>query len=121
MKKIEDITGSNTLTMEDRDWNERYLAAEKRLKQVKGFYHHVFWYVVVNIAVIAVIALSVKSSDEFWDFGTFGATLFWGIGLLFHGIGVFGNNILFSKDWEKRKIKEYMEREEQETRKIENQ
>jgi len=36
---------------------------------------------------------------------------FWGIGLAFHAYGVFGKHLLFSKDWEERKIKEFMEKD----------
>ena len=32
----------------------------------------------------------------------------WGIVLIFHAVGTFGIPNLFSKDWEERKIKEYM-------------
>ena len=32
-----------------------YLRAQKRLKEIKGFYWHAFWYVVVNIFIITMI------------------------------------------------------------------
>jgi len=35
----------------------------------------------------------------------------WGIGIISHAIGTFSLNPFFGKDWEKRKIKEYMEKE----------
>jgi hypothetical protein len=34
----------------------------------------------------------------------------WGIGVFFHGLGLYRRNILFSEDWEERKIKEEMEK-----------
>jgi hypothetical protein len=34
----------------------------------------------------------------------------WGIGMVFHAYGVFGKNILFGADWE-RKIKELMDKD----------
>ena len=36
---------------------------------------------------------------------------YWGIGIAFHAIGVFGKGIIFSKDWEERKIQELIEEE----------
>jgi hypothetical protein len=36
----------------------------------------------------------------------------WGIGLVFHAIKVFGLSPFFGKNWEERKIKEYMEEDE---------
>ncbi|MCK5638887.1 MAG: 2TM domain-containing protein, partial [Flavobacteriaceae bacterium] len=43
----------------------------------------------------------------------FTTAFFWGIGLMFHAYGVFGKNLLFSKDWEERKIKEIIEKDKQ--------
>lgn len=86
---------------------EAFLRAEKRLKALKGFYSHAFFYVVVNLFLIVMIAINAKG--DFWNMGTFSTPLFWGIGLFFHAIGVFGKNRLFSKAWEERKIQEYME------------
>ena len=34
---------------------------------------------------------------------------FWGIGLLAHALSIFSRRGLFSKDWEERKVREYME------------
>ena len=51
--------------------------------------------------------------ESFWDFGTFAVWIFWGIGLAFHAFGVFGQNILFGKDWEERKMKEFMDDDKQ--------
>lgn len=87
---------------------EIYIRAEKRLKAVKGFYWHAFWYVIVNIFLIIVIS---SNNDSFWHFGTFSTAIFWGIGLGFHALGVFGKHLIFSKSWEDRKIKEYMDKD----------
>ncbi|MGB5418353.1 2TM domain-containing protein [Algibacter sp.] len=85
---------------------EAYLRAKKRVKALKGFYWHAFWYVAVNIFLITTI---VSSGGHLWSFGTFSTAIFWGIGLGFHAIGVFGKNLVFSKSWEERKIREYMD------------
>ena len=47
----------------------------------------------------------------FSGFGPYAAAVFWGIGLVFHFLGVFGPTFLFGKDWENKKIEEYMEKE----------
>ena len=41
------------------------------------------------------------------------ATIFWGFDVLMHGISIFTNRGAFSKEWEERKIKEYMEKEKE--------
>ena len=46
-----------------------------------------------------------------WHFGNFAVWFFWGIGLVGHWLGVFGKNIVFSKHWEERKIKEFMDKD----------
>ena len=85
---------------------QAYIRAKKRVKKLKGFYWHAFWYVVVNIFIISMI---VSNNGDFWHFGTFSTAIFWGIGLGFHALSVFGKSFLFSKSWEEKKIKEYMD------------
>lgn len=88
---------------------DAYLRAQKRLKDIKGFYWHAFWYAVVNIFLFAMVA--VNSNGNIWHFGTFSTPLFWGIGLGFHALSVFGKNLFFGKSWEDRKIKEFMDKD----------
>ena len=88
---------------------EAYLRAKKRLDKVVGFYWHLAIYIIVNIFLIIVIG--TNTDQGFWFFGTFATPIFWGIGLLFHFLGVFGPNFLFGKNWEKRKIREFMEKD----------
>ncbi len=95
---------------------ERYLRAQKRVKDIKGFYWHLFWYLAVNIFLTfgGSIASFLKTGEfhmRRWDFGMFAIWFFWGIGLVGHWLSVFGKNIVFSKDWEDRKIKEYMDKD----------
>lgn len=87
-----------------------YLRAQKRLKEIKGFYWHAFWYVVVNIFIFVMIVSN--SNGNIWHFGTFSTPVFWGLGLIFHALAVFGKHLFFSKSWEERKIKEFMDKEE---------
>lgn len=87
---------------------QAYARAKKRVKELKGFYWHAFWYLVVNIFIISI---NVSNTNDFWHFGTYSTALFWGIGLAFHALGVFGKNLLFSKSWEERKIKEYLDKD----------
>ena len=85
--------------MEEQDV---YKKAEKRVEEKLGFYTHAAVYVVVNIFLI-VLNL-VTSPDHKWFFWPlFG----WGIGLLFHGVGVF---ISGESSLKERMIKKEMER-----------
>ncbi|MDG1715287.1 2TM domain-containing protein [Lacinutrix sp.] len=88
---------------------EAYIRAKKKLDKIIGFYWHLASYLVVNIVLLYIIYVNTESG--FWSFGSFSTAIFWGIGLFFHFLGVFGRNYLFSKAWEDRKIAEYMEDE----------
>jgi hypothetical protein len=88
---------------------EAYLRAKKKVDAIVGFYWHLAVYIVVNIFLILLIGLN--SNQGFAGFGPYSTATFWGIGLLFHFLGVFGPGFLFGKDWEQKKIQEYMEKE----------
>ncbi|AJR03770.1 2TM domain-containing protein [Siansivirga zeaxanthinifaciens] len=101
---------SNQHTQSQFDRENAYLRAEKRIKMLKGFYWHLFWYLVINIFLLVMLAINVKNFD-LWRAENFSTAFFWGIGLGFHALGVFGGNLLFSKDWEARVIQKYQDKE----------
>ena len=88
---------------------EAYLRAKKKVDAIVGFYWHLAVYVVVNVFLILLISLN--SNEGFSGFGPYATAVFWGIGLAFHFLGVFGPGFLFGKDWEQKKIQEYMEKD----------
>ncbi len=97
---------------------DRYIRAKKKIEKLKGFYWHLAFYLGVNLFIsISKIVSDVSEGkafiEAFWDFGTFAVWFFWGIGIFFHAMGVFGQNIFFGKDWEERKIDEFMEEDKQ--------
>ena len=87
---------------------EAYIRAQKKVKKIIGFYWHLAAYVIVNLFLIFSIG---TQNDDFWSFGTFSTAIFWGIGLFFHFFGTFGPDLMFGKNWEQRKIKEYMDQD----------
>lgn len=93
--------------MNDYD-KDNYNRAKKRLKDVKEFYSHLIVYVVINLMLFIINLVFTRGIWWFWF-----PLIFWGIGLLFHflGIFVFGNKV-FGKKWEEKKIKEYMEEDQ---------
>ena len=95
--------------MENQFQNDaRYYAAQKKVNKIKGFYIHLSIYVFVNIVLSIQIYLS--STNDFWRWESFSPALFWGIGILAHGTSVFGSNLIFGKNWEDRKIRELIEK-----------
>lgn len=98
-------------TPSEKDWqkDDAYYRAKKKLDKLKGFYQHLTAYVVINLFLIFLIGF--KSGGEFFSFGTFSTAFFWGIGLAFHALSVFLPRFVFTKNWEDRKIKEFMDRD----------
>ena len=96
---------------------QSYIHAKKRVKDIKGFYVHFMVYIIVNLMISSVIIYGLMSSgntlfEAITNFGTYSTAFFWGIGIFFHWLGVFGFKSLgFGKEWEERKIKELMEKE----------
>lgn len=92
--------------------DERYFAAQKRVKSIKGFYIHFAVYILVN--VFLCIQIYLISKNDFWRWESFTTVFFWGIGIFAHGTSVFGSNLLFGKKWEESKINEFMEKDKTE-------
>ena len=108
--------------MEIMDYNKKkkMLLAKKRVVELKGFYIHLAVYLAVNLMITTVKIIGSMGNGQsfleaFWDFGTIAVWLFWGIGLVFHGLKVFSYNPFFNKDWEDRQIRKYMEKEKKES------
>ena len=88
---------------------EEYQYAKNSVKKLKGFYIHFGIYLIVNTMIIfGTFYDRPFNSNNFFSFETFSTAIFWGIGLFFHWISVFGKNIIFNKSWEDRKIQELM-------------
>ncbi|KPM33108.1 Hypothetical protein I595_10 [Croceitalea dokdonensis DOKDO 023] len=89
--------------------------AKKRMEELKGFYIHTAVFTVINIFILGNILVQVNyNADRFWRFEHFFTFTFWGLGLLFHAAKVFRFNPFFGKDWEKRQIARFMEKERKE-------
>ncbi|MFV0248966.1 MAG: 2TM domain-containing protein [Tenacibaculum sp.] len=92
--------------------NQHYLLAKKRVEKIKGFYWHLLIYIFANTIISLAMAfdLIIENKKAFIEvilnFKVYSFWFFWGIGLFFHFLKVYGTKIFFSKTWEKRKIKE---------------
>ncbi|MDX8554033.1 2TM domain-containing protein [Tenacibaculum sp. 1B UA] len=101
----------------ENDYKEehKYLLAKKRVEKIKGFYWHLAAYIIVNIFISVVTIMGLMNEDKLTfikaisNFGVYATWFFWGIGVFFHWLGVFGTNMFFNKDWENRKIQEYLD------------
>lgn len=102
---------------------DKLLRAKKQVKELKGFYIHLMVYLIINIFIGTTTIMARMTGGEtfteaFFNFGTFSTPIFWGIGLAFHAAKVFNFNPFFSKDWEQRQIKKYVEEDRRESEKF---
>ena len=89
----------------------QYEQALKRVKKIKGFYTHALVYVVINIMLVIVNFQNLEQGESYFQFKNVSTLLFWGIGLAAHAFTVFVPNAVFSKEWEEKKIKQFIEEE----------
>jgi hypothetical protein len=86
--------------------DKRYQKARKKVEAIKGFFGNLITYCIV---IPFLIWLNYRTTSFPWAvFPTLG----WGFGLFMHGMEAYGNNPLWGKRWEERKIREFMERED---------
>lgn len=92
----------------ERNYNEeeRYRLAKKRVEEIKGFYGNLTAYIAVNLALMAMNLLT--SPEHLWFFYPM---LGWGVGVAIHGMKVFNYMPFLGKDWEERKMQEFIEKE----------
>ncbi|WP_300566407.1 2TM domain-containing protein [Flavobacterium sp.] len=86
---------------------ERLQQAKDRVKEIKGFYGNLTAYVIFNGFFLVVNLMT--SPEQLWFYWPL---LGWGIGVIFHGLRVFNYMPFLGKDWEERKMREYMEEDE---------
>lgn len=89
----------------------RYEQALKRVKRIKGFYTHLLVYIVINIMIVIVNVQDLDKGESYFQLKNFVTLFFWGIGLLAHGLSVFGPEFFMGKNWEEKKIREIMEKD----------
>ena len=91
------------------DTNEReaYNRAKKRVKEIKSFYYHLTCYCTIMPIIIFTNLAFDPQFHWFWF-----SLLGWGTGLLIHGMTAFNRIPFLGKDWEERKMREFMDKEQ---------
>ena len=84
----------------------QYLNAQKRVKEIKGFYSH---FTVMFFLLPFLVFINLKFTPNYrWYWWALLGNL---LGLFFHWLKVLGlSSIGFGKEWEKKKIEEYMKK-----------
>jgi uncharacterized integral membrane protein len=88
------------MNTEDR----KYQKALRRVRRVKGFYAHLVSYILVNLLLFLINIMTTP--DILWFYWPlFG----WGIGIVMHGLFVFGFGLWLGQEWEEKKAQEFMD------------
>lgn len=85
--------------------DEVYIRAKKRVENLKSFYIHFMIYILVNLMLFVINVISDPS--YLWFLFPLGG---WGIGVAIHGMTTLSLG-KFGREWEERKIKEYIEKD----------
>lgn len=91
--------------------NIYYQQAKKKVKRIRGFYIHLFIFIIVNTFVLIFDSnrhIFVNGNLQLWGLANI---FFWGIGLFAHWASVFGPNLFLTKKWEERKVEEFMKKD----------
>ena len=108
-----------TVNAQRESEDKRRARAKKRVEEIKGFFGHLTAYVIVNLIIIGRHLYHNHSEGEaLFQLPMLLTPFFWGIGLAFHYMNTFKVNPFFSKDWEERKLQEFIKEDEEEARKF---
>ncbi|WP_299536043.1 2TM domain-containing protein [Ulvibacterium sp.] len=85
--------------------DKRYKKAKEKVDAIKGFYGNLISYCIV-LPFLAY--LNYRTSDFPWVVFPF---VFWGLGVIGHGMEAYGYNPIWGKRWEEKKMRKFMEDE----------
>lgn len=85
---------------------ERYYQAQKKVVEIKKFYQHLTVYLLCNPIVIVVNLMT--SPGYLWFIWSL---MGWGIPIVLHGLKAFEFAPFYNKEWEEKKIRAIMDKE----------
>ena len=95
-------------TQSQNKFDDSYVRARKHVDELKEFYYNIISYF---IFMPFIIFINYSTS---WEFKWFWFPLFgWGLGIAFHAYKVFIGDGAFGRNWERRKIEQFMREEEE--------
>ena len=93
---------------------QKYILAKKNVEKIAKFYKHLATYFIINVFLSAIFIVGdINDGDTFTtavsDYHNYKIWFFWGIGIVFQALNIFGLSLFMDKDWEEKKIKKYMD------------
>ena len=99
--------------MENLNKEDKYIRARERVEEIKKFYSNLFAYIIVNLFLAGLNYYTDRWAHPWFLWPVFG----WGLGIAVHASKVFGWNPFLNKEWEQRKIKEFMDKDREDVTK----
>tara|TARA_R110002050_G_scaffold53118_2_gene120785 strand:- start:10912 stop:11223 length:312 start_codon:yes stop_codon:yes gene_type:complete len=93
--------------------NKSYLKAKEKVKNIQIFYIHLVGYIIVVMLLLYNLYIVAGVYKTFFIWFNISVMVAWTIFILVHGWCVFKGRRLFNKSWEERKMKAFIEKEEQ--------
>ncbi len=93
--------------MQEQSGTNRYNKAKKRVAELKKFYTSLTTYLIFMVFLAGVNYYTNQFEDMWFLWAAFG----WGIGIFFQALKIFNFDPIFGKDWEERKVQQFMDRE----------
>jgi len=94
--------------------NGNYIRAKEKLRNLKIFYMHLVGYIILVMLLVYNLYI-IDANNKYADFFTWFNSIIivaWTIFIALHAWNVFKGRLFFKKNWEERKLNEYMEKEE---------
>ena len=101
----------------NNDQQLQYEIAATKVKKIVRFYRLLAIYCVVNLYIVYFNIQNLNPGESYFQFKNFGTAFFWGIGLTIYGARIFRPDLFFGAEWEERKIKKIMQKEQLQTQK----
>ncbi|WP_010181480.1 2TM domain-containing protein [Aquimarina agarilytica] len=86
----------------------KYNKAKERVEKIKKFYTNLMTYILVILGLVALNYYQNKLAYPWVIWPAMG----WGLGVILNGITAFNYNPFFNKDWEDRKMQEFLQKKE---------
>lgn len=93
---------------------QKYILVRKRIEKLSKFYKHLAVYLIVNTFLSALFIFGDMNdgdtfSQAFYNYHNYKIWFYWGIGIAFQVLNTFGISLLFNKEWEQRKVQQYLD------------
>ncbi|WP_136481952.1 2TM domain-containing protein [Cognatitamlana onchidii] len=97
------------------DEQERYIRAQKKVRNLKMFYIHLIGYIIVMALLAFNMYIAEGSYKDFFIWFDSIIMVGWTIFIVLHGCRVFYGKPFFGKTWEDKQARKYLEMEKETT------